>query len=225
MSDLRLSGGEEFIPSAEIAERTRKLAEYYDSLYGCDEVAVITVLEGASRFAKNLTGAMNNPFVLEDTIRVRSMNGTERTEPKLVKDTDIHIKGLDVLVVEDVDDSGSTADFVLNRLVDQSPKSIRFVSLLDKPEEEKAYDELRADEVHYGFRIASKFVVGHGLDWNDPATGRQYYRSLNHITEAVNIRPAGEPKFFVPVVPVEPTSEAKILRPTFREVAEIALLA
>ncbi len=205
MAELRLSGGELYIPSAEIADRTQRLANYYDGLYGENEVAVLTVLNGASHFAHNLTRAMRNPLVLEDTVRVKSMSGDESVDPTLIKEPDIHIKGMDVLVVEDIDDTRKTLNFLLPRLRDQRPRSLSLVSLLIKPEKEKVTDELDADDVQYGFSIVNEFVVGHGLDWNDPETEKQYYRSLGHITTAFNRNGPGQKKFFVPTVPREPS--------------------
>jgi hypoxanthine phosphoribosyltransferase len=201
MSELRLSGDENFIPSAEITERTADLAHFYDLLYGNDEVIVISVLHGAVRFAQNLTGAMRNPNVIEDSVRVSSMRGTEHVEPTLLKDTDVHIKGLNVLVVEDIDDTRSTLNFLLPRLRDRSPKRLDLVSLLNKPTAEKIVDELDADSTNYGFSIVDEFVVGHGLDWKQISTGKQYWRSLNHISLAVNVGgEAEEDQFWVPEV-------------------------
>lgn len=205
MSELRLSGDENFIPSAQIAARTAELAKFYDDLYGNDEVVIITVLQGAARFAQNLTGAMQNPNIIEENVKVTSMNGTEHIEPALTKDTKVHIKGLNVLVVEDIDDTRKTLDFLLPRLRDRRPRRLDLVSLLNKPTAEKVTGELEADTVNYGFDIDNKFVVGHGLDWEQLSTEKQFYRSLTHISVAVNI--GGEDlldQFYIPVVAREP---------------------
>jgi hypoxanthine phosphoribosyltransferase len=201
MNELRLSGNENFIPSAEIADRTLDLAEFYSDLYGHDDLVVLMVLKGGVRFGQNLTLAIDNPNIVEDYVRMQSMNGTERLgTPRYLIEPEENIKGRNVLVVEDIDDTRHTLSHLLPRLRDQSPKRLDLVSLFDKPEVEKAVDELPCDDIKYGFRIANSFIVGHGLDWN----GR--YRSMGHISVAHNTSPSGKPKFWVPIV----TDEYKI---------------
>ena len=90
---------------------------------------------------------------------------------KIIKDLDIDLHGLDLLIVEDILDSGLTLDYIRNMLMDRKPNSIRICTLLDKPERRKA--NITAD--YKGFEIPDEFVVGYGLDY------AEHYRNLPYI--------------------------------------------
>ena len=98
---------------------------------------------------------------------------TTSGEVKVTKDLDISLEGVDVLVVEDIVDSGVTLNYLLHVLAQRNPRSIRIAALLDKPER-----RLRPVDVAYvGFRIPDSFVVGYGLDY------AERYRNLDDICE------------------------------------------
>lgn len=201
MDSLRLSGGEDFISTIEIAERTQDLADYYTDLYGNEELVMLVVLKGAARFGLNLSGAINNPNIVEDFVRTKSMDGARQGEVRYLIEPEEHIKGRNVLVVEDVDDTRNTLSLLMPRLKDQAPKRLDLVSLLDKPFVDKVVDDLPCDDIKYGFRIADRFVVGHGLDWNG------LYRAQTHISVAENIARNGQENFWVPLVAEEPQKQ------------------
>ena len=90
---------------------------------------------------------------------------------KIVKDLDINLEGKDILIVEDILDSGMTLDYIKGMLLDRNPASIRICTLLDKPTRRKA--DLQADYV--GFTVPDEFVVGYGLDYDER------YRNLPYI--------------------------------------------
>ena len=96
---------------------------------------------------------------------------TSSGEVKVTKDLDVSIEGQDVLIVEDIVDSGITLNYLVNLLGQRKPKSLRIVTLLDKPER-----RMRPVEVSYvGFQIPDEFVVGYGLDYAED------YRNLRDI--------------------------------------------
>jgi hypoxanthine phosphoribosyltransferase len=194
MSKLRLSGHEDFIPSAEIRERTKELAAHYTDLYRGEEFVLLTVLNGAAVFGMELGQEIDNPDIIVDFARMRSMTGTRQEAPLYLVEPDVHIKDRNVLVVEDIDDTRYTLSTLLPRLRDHNPKRLDLVSLLNKPDADKVMETLPCDDVQYGFQIASRFVVGRGLDWEGK------YRMLPHISVVENIALPGEPEFYVPVV-------------------------
>ena len=108
-----------------------------------------------------------------DFMRVSSYGAGAKTSGvvKIIKDLDIDLHGLDLLIVEDILDSGLTLDYIRNMLMDRKPNSIRICTLLDKPERRKA--NITAD--YKGFEIPDEFVVGYGLDY------AEHYRNLPYI--------------------------------------------
>jgi len=91
---------------------------------------------------------------------------------KIIKDLDINLEGYDVLIVEDILDSGKTLSYIRKILLDRNPKSIRICTLLDKPER-RAVDDIWAD--YSGAEVPDEFVVGYGLDYDEK------YRNLPYI--------------------------------------------
>lgn len=110
-----------------------------------------------------------------DFMSVGSYEGTESTgKITLKKDLDESLEGRDVLIVEDIIDSGRTLSHLVKLFAERKPASIRLCTLLDKPER-RVVDDVKVD--YCGFNIPDKFVVGYGLDYN------QKYRNLPYIGE------------------------------------------
>ena len=113
--------------------------------------------------------------VTMDFMSVGSYEGTESTgKITLKKDLDESLEGRDVLIVEDIIDSGRTLSHLVKLFAERKPASIRLCTLLDKPER-RVVDDVKVD--YCGFNIPDKFVVGYGLDYN------QKYRNLPYIGE------------------------------------------
>jgi hypoxanthine phosphoribosyltransferase len=156
------SRGEALVGAAEIAERIaglgREIAAAYPDLDR--PLVLICVLKGSLFFTADLARALQVPVII-DFIAVRSYQGTRSGGTvELVKDVGIDLHDRDVLVVEDIIDTGLTTSFLLDHLAAHRPRSLKLVALLDK-------QARRAREVHVdftGFRIADRFVVGYGLD-------------------------------------------------------------
>lgn len=154
--------GEALVDAAQIAERVRGLAAEIGEAYaGLDRpLVMICVLKGSIFFTADLARCMAIPVEI-DFIAVRSYQGRRSVGTvELVKDVGIDLHDRDVLVVEDIIDTGLTTSFLLDHLATHRPRSLRLVALLDK-----AAQRLREVRVDFtGFHIADRFVVGYGLD-------------------------------------------------------------
>jgi hypoxanthine phosphoribosyltransferase len=170
MSDFNL---QVMIGAREIEIRIREMAAQIDSDYaGRGPIYMLCVLKGAVLFFSDLARAIRHP-VRMDFIGISSYGKGQSSsgEVKLTKDLDISIEGYDILVVEDILDSGNTMSYLVNVLQQRNPKSVRIATLLDKPER-----RLKPVSVDYvGFEIPDKFVVGYGLDYAED------YRQLRDI--------------------------------------------
>lgn len=161
-----------FLTAEQIQARIQELGAQIDADYPTGPVYLIAILKGACFFMADLARAMKTSARIE-FIGISSYGKGKTTsgEVKLTKDLDVSIEGYDVLVVEDIIDSGVTVTYLLNLLRQRKPRSLRIATLLDKPER-----RLRPVEVDYvGFKIPDEFVVGFGLDYAED------YRNLRDI--------------------------------------------
>jgi hypoxanthine phosphoribosyltransferase len=160
------------ISAAKIQARIRELGEQISSDYPDGHLHLICILKGACFFLTDLARAMQRDvFVDFMGISTYGRGKTSSGEVKVTKDLDIELEGADVLIVEDIVDSGVTLNYLMHLLAQRNPKSLRIVALLDKPER-----RLRPVEVSYvGFQIPDRFVVGYGLDYAEK------YRNLDDI--------------------------------------------
>ena len=167
MSSLRV-----LISESQIQTRVSEMGVEIDRDYPGGPVYLIAILKGACFFLADLARAMKTPARIE-FIGISSYGSGRTTsgEVKLTKDLDTSIEGRDVLVVEDIVDSGVTLHYLVQVFAQRKPKSLRIATLLDKPERRQ-----RPVEVHYvGFRIPDQFVVGYGLDYAED------YRNLRDV--------------------------------------------
>ena len=135
-------------------------------------IYLVGILKGSFMFLADLCRAIPTPVRIE-FIGISSYGKGKTTsgEVKLTRDLDATIEGHDVLIVEDIVDSGVTLTYLLQLFKQRKPKSIRIATLLDKPDR-----RLRPVQVDYtGFQIPDKFVVGYGLDYAED------YRSLKEV--------------------------------------------
>lgn len=201
MRNLRLAEGvEDLISSGEIRRRVEQMGSYYSHRYGDEEVVVLTVMQGAAVFASDLTREIRCPNLLSDYVDIASMDGAETSgKAEILREPKIPMEGRTVLVIEDIDHTRTTLAALLPHLREQHrPKQLDLAVLLNKPLEEKAVELDAADDVQYGFQIASRFVVGYGLDW------KERYRSLPHVSTAHNVGgQAEEEQLWVPTIPDE----------------------
>ncbi|MBV9282634.1 MAG: hypoxanthine phosphoribosyltransferase [Chloroflexi bacterium] len=166
--------GEPLITASAIRERVRELAEEINRDYGRSSrpLTVIIVLKGACFFAIDLLRYLSVLTRL-DFLQASSYYGGSASsgEVHLHKDITMSIAGTDVLLVEDIVDSGLTASWLIQHLASHRPATVRLCTLLDKPARRHVPVEL-----HYvGFTIPDQFVLGYGLDYDEA------YRNLPDI--------------------------------------------
>lgn len=162
------------ITEEELNQRIRELAEEISRDYAKKEVRLICILKGSIFYTCDLAKRLTIPVTF-DFMKVASYgSGMETTgNVEIQKDLDESIEGLDVLVVEDIVDSGNTLSKLIPLLKRRNPASLRVTTLLDKPSRR----EVDVDVDYVGFEIDDKFVVGYGLDYD------QSYRDLPFIGE------------------------------------------
>jgi hypoxanthine phosphoribosyltransferase len=160
------------ISSEQIQARIKELGEKISADYPTGNLHMICILKGAVFFMTDLVRAMTRDVYVDFMgISTYGKGKTSSGEVKVTKDLDISLEGADVLIVEDIVDSGVTLNYLMHVLDQRRPRSIRIAALLDKPER-----RLRPVHVSYvGFPIPDQFVVGYGLDYAEK------YRNLDDI--------------------------------------------
>jgi hypoxanthine phosphoribosyltransferase len=155
-----------------IAARVAEMGRQLSADYAGKELHVVGVLKGACTFMTDLCRAIDLPLTL-DYIAVSSYGAATKSsgEVQLVKDLDRGLEGRDLLVVEDIVDTGLTLNYLLKVLRARGPRSVKVAALLSKPS--RRLVETPLDYV--GFSIEDHFVVGYGLDYNEK------YRNLRDI--------------------------------------------
>lgn len=162
----------ELISEEKVENRIRALAAEISEDYAGKELHMICILKGASFFMCELAKRCTIPVSI-DFMSVSSYGSGTRSSGlvRVVKDMDDPIEGKDVLVVEDIVDSGRTLRFLGELLSSRGAGSIKYCTLLDKPE--RRVVDLKVD--YTGFTIPDEFVVGYGMDYD------QKYRNLPYI--------------------------------------------
>ncbi len=160
------------ISEEKIAEIVSDLGAKISEDYKDKNLLMVSILKGSVIFMSDLMRKITIPCRI-DFMAVSSYNGGTKSsgEVKIIKDLDKPIEGYDLLVVEDVLDSGLTLDYILKLLKSRNPKSIKICTLLDKPQRRKV--NITAD--YSGFEIPDEFIVGYGLDYDEK------YRNLPFI--------------------------------------------
>lgn len=167
MSSLRVLLAEE-----KIQARVREMGAQIERDYPTGDLHLVCILKGACFFLADLARAIRRDTFV-DFMAISSYGKGKSTsgEVKVTKDLDFSLEGADLLIVEDIVDSGVTLSYLIHLLEQRKPRSIRIAALLDKPDRRQ-----RSVEVAYvGFRIPDEFVVGYGLDY------AERYRNLRDI--------------------------------------------
>jgi hypoxanthine phosphoribosyltransferase len=160
------------IPHDQIQERIAELGQQIRADYGERTIYLIAILKGACIFMSDLARAIPGS-VRFDFMGISSYGRgkTSSGEVKVTKDLDVSLEGADVLIVEDIVDTGVTLTYLSHVLQQRRPRSLEIAALLDKPSR-----RLRPVQVKYvGFTIPDEFVVGFGLDYAED------YRNLRDI--------------------------------------------
>ena len=159
------------INKARIEKRIEEMANQIEKDYKGKDIVFLVILKGALPFMWELAKRIKNNVEFE-FIEMSSYKGKESTgEVTLHRDLRTSLEGKDVIIIEDIVDTGRTIDFLLKHLQDEKVNSIKIAALLSKPS--RRVFELNVDYI--GFKIEDKFVVGYGLDYN------QNLRNLPYI--------------------------------------------
>jgi len=171
--DIKLEELKILFDEKQIREKIKELSVKLNKLYNGEEVIAICALKGAVIFASDLIRELNMPLRIE-FIRLSSY-GSSTTSSGKVNAVDIKLpdlNGKNVLIIEDIVDTGLTAKFLVDFInMNFHVKSLKFCSLLDK----KITRKVEIEPDFYGFDIDDKFVVGYGLDYDE------HYRNLPYI--------------------------------------------
>lgn len=156
----------------EVDARIKAIGEQISKDYAGKQVHLVCVLKGGSFFLCELAKRITVPVSL-DFMSVSSYGSDTKSSGvvKIVKDLDESLKDKDVIIVEDIVDSGRTLSYLMEMLRDRGPRSLHLCTLLDKPE--RRVVDVTVD--YTGFQIPDEFVVGYGLDYD------QKYRNLPYI--------------------------------------------
>lgn len=160
------------ISEEELSKIVKELGAKITEDYKDKNLLLISILKGSVTFMADLMREINVPCNI-DFMAVSSYgSGTKSSGVvKIIKDLDSSIEGKDLLIVEDILDSGRTLNYIKEILLARNPKSIRICTLFDKPERRDV--DLYADYI--GSKVPNEFIVGYGLDYNE------YYRNLPYI--------------------------------------------
>ena len=160
------------IRSQEIEARLGELASEVDRDYSGRELLLVGVLKGAVFVMADLARRLTVPTAM-DFMAVSSYGSSTSSSGvvRILKDLDTQIEGLDVLIVEDIVDSGLTLDYLTKNLRSRRPRTVEVLSLLTKPTRREVELPIR----YVGFEVPDVFVVGYGLDF------AEHYRGLPHI--------------------------------------------
>lgn len=160
------------IKAGDIQDRVKELAREISRDYKNRQPYIISVLNGAFVFTADLIRHMSIP-VRCDFIRLSSYANSTKSSGrvKIIMDVDLPVTNKDVIVVDDIIDSGRTTSYLVEKLRQQNPRSLKVCALLDKPD--RRVVPVKID--YRGFEIPNKFVIGYGVDY------REKYRQLKYI--------------------------------------------
>ncbi|MBB6217068.1 hypoxanthine phosphoribosyltransferase [Anaerosolibacter carboniphilus] len=170
--DIEKKKKEVLFTQEDIRQRVMEMGKQIAEDYAGKKILVVSLLKGSFIFTADLVRAIDAPVKIEFMATASYGHGEESSgHVKILYDLKDALEGYDVLVVDDIADSGLTMKFVMEHLAAKKPASIKSCVLLDKPSRRQT--ELEADYV--GFTIPDKFIVGYGLNYGD------YYRNVPYV--------------------------------------------
>ena len=173
VADLSADVGEVLLTEEQIQAKVKELGKQISADYAGRQLTLVSVLKGSLPFMADLMRAMTIPLRI-DLMEVSSYGGASTESSGLVrilKDLSASIQGEEVLIVEDIIDTGLTLNYLVRYLRGKNPATLRICTLLDKPA--RRLVEIPVDYI--GFTIPDQFVVGYGLDYGE------LYRNLRFV--------------------------------------------
>lgn len=156
----------------EIKEINKRLGSQISKDYKDKKLLLVSILKGAVVFMSDIMREIDLPCRIDFMVVSSYGKGTKTSGViKIVKDLDINIEGYDVLIIEDILDTGLTLSYIVDILKSRNPNSVKICTFLDKPERRIA--DIKADYV--GKEVPDEFVVGYGLDYDEK------YRNLSYV--------------------------------------------
>ena len=158
------------ISSNKIKNKVNKIAQQINKDFKNKKLVVVSVLSGSVVFCSDIIRKLNVDFEI-DFVRVASYKGKKSSgKIKFLCDTVIDIKGKDILLVEDICDSGRTLSYIKDLFIKRKAKSVKICTLINK--KVKKFKNIKID--YFGFDIENEFIVGYGLDYNGKYRGLPY---------------------------------------------------
>lgn len=157
----------------QIQARVKELGKIISRDYEGKQPVVICMLKGAIVFFSDIVRNLTIPVSMEFARLSSYRNGTESGKMEVISDITADVSGKDILIVEDVVDSGKTLSYFIKLLKEKNPASVKICAFLDKPERRCA----KVDVDYVGFKIECGFVIGYGLDYAEK------YRELPYLAE------------------------------------------
>ena len=160
------------ISEEDIAKRIKELGEEITEDYRDKDLIVVGILKGAVVFMSELCKRIDLPMNM-DFMSVSSYGKSSKStgEVKIIKDLDASVEGKDILIVEDIIDTGLTLSYLTDNLKKRGANSVKIVTLLDKPNRKNV--QVKVD--YLGFEVPKEFIVGYGLDY------AEMYRNLPYV--------------------------------------------
>jgi hypoxanthine phosphoribosyltransferase len=182
-TELEAAVGEVLIDEDALAGRITELAQEVSNDYAGRDLLLIGVLKGAVFFMADLMRQISVPCEV-DFMAISSYGGSTDSSGvvRILKDLDINIRDRDVLVVEDIIDSGLTLQYLMRNLRSREPSSLEVCALLTKPERR----EIEVPVRYVGFEIPNRFVIGYGLDFGERYRNLPYVGVLNESAVTVS---------------------------------------
>lgn len=160
------------LPEEELDRRIRELGKEISEEFAGESVYLVGVLRGAAFFTCELAKRITIPVTIDFMSTSSYGSGTESSGEVVVKhDVEIPVEGRNIIICEDIIDSGNTLHFLLKLFRDRKAKTVKLCAMLDKPDRREV--DVKVD--YTGFTIPDEFVVGYGLDYD------QKYRNLPYI--------------------------------------------
>lgn len=152
------------VSKEELEKRISEIGAEITKEYEGKDLLMVCILRGSAIFFADLVRKIDIPVKL-DFMAISSYGAGSRSsgEVRMIKDLNTKIEGMNVIIVEDIIDSGYTIKYLKNLLLQRNPASLKICTLLDKPERREV--EIEGDYV--GFKIPNAFVIGYGLDYNE----------------------------------------------------------